>query len=350
MNYIILLFLSFLLYWINYFFFKKFHKFLDKIDIIDKNFVKPQSFHTSPTPRIGGFLLIFNIVFLCIFAKFFFNTNYYVFIFAVPFFFIGFIDDTKVIENPKFRLIILISIIVTFLFFSNLNLENTGFSLINYFLSNYILFKIIFLLFCFLTIINGSNFIDGFNGLLTIHSLIILMILGFMNYDNDLFPKILIVILSLIIFLLFNFPKAKMFLGDSGAYIIGFLISYFVIETSIQNNNVSPIFFCILLFYLFFEVLFSFCRKKLSNISPLHPDKKHLHMVLFRILNTKIFNNKLKSNYFTSVSINITYMVMISPTFFIYDNGFLCKLYFITLICIYLLIYFNLRKYDKKEN
>ena len=245
--------------------------------------------------------------------------------------------------------------IIFLLFFINyfsVQIQYLDLFFLKFWLKNKILSNI-FVLICFLFVVNGANLIDGFNGLLCINLIIVNSVLLFLNLNaNHLEFAFFLTgqIIILVAFLLFNFPKAKIFLGDSGAYIIGFMISYFVIETSIQNNNVSPIFFCILLFYLFFEVLFSFCRKKLSNISPFLPDKNHLHMVLFRILNTKIFNNKLKSNYFTSVSINVTYMVMIFPTFFIYDNGFLCKLYFITLICIYLLIYFNLRKYEKKQN
>ena len=113
-------------------------------------------------------------------------------------------------------------------------------------------------------IINGSNLIDGFNGLLAFQLIIINSILLFINIENE-FQTISILITAqiiiLLIFLLFNFPSAKMFMGDGGAYLFGTFTALNVIETNNLNPNISSFFFCILLFYLFFEVFFSFFRK-----------------------------------------------------------------------------------------
>ena len=109
--------------------------------------------------------------------------------------------------------------------------------------------------------INGANLIDGYNGLLGLHSLIIIVNLFLINYINensDLAFLLFLVILVLINFLIFNFPKAKIFLGDGGAYFLGARIAVTTIKTSIANPEISPFYFCILLFYLFFEVFFSF--------------------------------------------------------------------------------------------
>ena len=65
-------------------------------------------------------------------------------------------------------------------------------------------------------------------------------------------------IIILLSFILFNFPRAKIFLGDSGAYLMGSLIALNVIVTNNLNQNISSFFFCTLLFYIFFEVFFSF--------------------------------------------------------------------------------------------
>ena len=52
-----------------------------------------------------------------------------------------------------------------------------------------------------------------------------------------------------------------MFLGDSGSYLFGSLVALNIIITNNLNPYISSFFFCILLFYLFFEVFFSFVRK-----------------------------------------------------------------------------------------
>ena len=120
---------------------------------------------------------------------------------------------------------------------------------------------IFFIVLCFLFIINGSNLIDGFNGLLAFQLIIINSILLFINIENE-FQTISILITAqiiiLLIFLLFNFPSAKMFMGDGGAYLFGTFTALNVIETNNLNPNISSFFFCILLFYLFFEVFFIF--------------------------------------------------------------------------------------------
>ena len=112
-----------------------------------------------------------------------------------------------------------------------------------------------------LFIINGSNLIDGFNGLLSIHLIIINLILLFLNLNNDYQNIIWILISQIIIlfsFLVFNFPKAQIFMGDSGSYLFGSITALSIIKTNNNNPDISSLFFCILLFYLFFEVFFSF--------------------------------------------------------------------------------------------
>ena len=143
----------------------------------------------------------------------------------------------------------------------------------------------------------------------------------------------------LLIFIFFNFPKAKVFLGDSGAYFLGAFTAISVIKTSLENPEISPFYFCILLFYLFFEVFFSFFRKLLKEkTSPIHPDKKHLHMILYKML-LKKNNDILKSNYLTSIIINLIYLLLILPAVFMMKNGSFCKYYSLMFFIIYIFSY-----------
>ena len=133
-------------------------------------------------------------------------------------------------------------------------------------------------------VINGANLIDGFNGLLTINLIIINVILAHVNISNENLEFSILIISQVIIllsFLLFNFPNAKLFLGDSGSYTMGGLTGLNVIITNNLNPEISSFFFCTLLFYIFFEVFFSFLRKISQKKSPIHPDNEHLHMLSF---------------------------------------------------------------------
>ncbi len=70
----------------------------------------------------------------------------------------------------------------------------------------------------------------------------------------------------------------------------------------------------------------------------MHPDKKHLHMLLYKWL-IKKNNNKLKSNYYVAVIINIVYLTLITPAILMMDDGMFCKYYSIVLFITYIFSY-----------
>ena len=318
------------------------------IVLTDSDFDKPQAFHSEYILRLGGTAIFFslNIVFLYLFYfKNIFIIEYISF--SAIFFMLGIFDDSKIKIAPKFRLIMMIVFLITLVISCDLYIEKSGIESLNNLLEIDI-FALPFICLCFLFIINGSNLIDGFNGLLGIHSLIIFIILFIINFTNgntDLMYILLYISIVILVFLKFNFPHAKMFLGDSGAYIIGSLIAVSAIKTSIINPSISPFFFCILLFYLFTEVFFSFFRKILiARQSPLLPDNKHLHMILYKFF-LKNKKTKLESNYSVSIYINLIYLILILPGVFFMEYGLFCRYYFFSLLIIYPIFY---KVIDKK--
>ena len=262
--------------------------------------------------------------------------------FCTLFFLLGLIDDLKINIKPSFRLFLMVIFLVILVKYNNFYLEYTGIEILNNWLNNSEIFSLIFISLCFLFVINGANLIDGYNGLLGLHSIIILanlFLINFLNGNIDLANILFFQILILTVFLIFNFPIAKVFLGDSGSYYLGTFIAISVIKTSIENTDISPFYFCILLFYLFFEVFFSFFRKLFKEkISPIHPDGKHLHMLIFKIL-VKKNNDKIKSNYYVSILINLIYLAMIIPAILMMTNGLFCKYYSVVFFITYLLLY-----------
>jgi UDP-N-acetylmuramyl pentapeptide phosphotransferase/UDP-N-acetylglucosamine-1-phosphate transferase len=239
----------------------------------DKEFYKPQAFHNRAIPRVGGFLIfIFFIFFISIFFKkdyFFFK----IFTLASVFFIVGFLGDFNVKIKPEKRLLFMLIASFFLIYFFDIKIIRTQLFLLDYFISSHQIVSVIFVCLCFVFICNGCNFIDGFNGLLIIHSIIILCILYFINYQNGNVDFIKYLILFLLVssvsVLFYNFPIAKIFLGDGGAYFLGVIISLIIIELSNLNQVISPFFFAGILFYIFFEVFFSFFRKIFSKLSPL---------------------------------------------------------------------------------
>ena len=340
-NFILLFFLiSF-----GLFFYKFFYFFLKKYNLkilIDDEFTKPQAFHVQAVPTAGGIGIFFSFLILCFYFYLTKQILYFEYLsFCTLFFLLGLADDLKLYVKPKLRLIVMTILLITLVILNGFYVKNTGIEFLNRFLEIDI-FALFFVCLCFLFIINGSNLIDGYNGLLSIHTLIILINLFFVNYfgrNNDLAFLIFFMILILAVFLKYNFPKAKLFLGDSGSYFLGTIIAISTIKTSIANPLISPFYFCILLFYLFFEVFFSFIRKIVrEKKSPLFPDDKHLHMLVYKYL-VKKNGNKLKSNYSVALILNLVYLIMIIPSIFAMENGMFCKYYSILLFVTYLFFY-----------
>ena len=341
---------SFLLLFLGYFLKKYFLVMFQKLKfnlLNDDQFKKPQAFHENSTYRLGGIIIFFLLILVFLYLFFSKNIFFIEYIsFCTLFFLLGLMDDLKINIRPKFRLLTMVCFLLILIIYNNFYIEKTGIDFLDDLLDIDI-FALFFVSLCFLFIINGANLIDGFNGLLGIHTLIIISNLFIVNYitgNQDLAFLLLCGIIIITIFLKYNFPKPKIFLGDSGAYFLGAFVAISAIKTSIANPSISPFYFCILLFYLFFEVFFSFIRKiSVEKKSPLFPDNKHLHMLIYHILNKKI-NNKLKSNCYVSIIINTIYLLLIIPAILMMTSGLFCKYYSMLFFLVYILSYKILRK------
>ena len=126
---------------------------------------------------------------------------------------------------------------------------------------------------------------------------------------------------------------------------MGGLVALNTIITNNLNPNYSSFFFCILLFYLFFEVFFSFIRKVFQKKSPVHPDGEHLHMLVFKKVSLRYGNHE--GNYTNSIIINLVYFISIFPALYFAKDPIVSRYWFFSLIVIYLLIYYRLYRLTK---
>ena len=336
---------SFIFFLIFTFLLEKYPYYFSRL--LDLDFNKPQSFHKIPTLRIGGLLIFLQLIIIIIF----FHIDQIILgLVALLFtnFFLGFLDDTKIIQNPFLRFFIFILVNLFLIIFFNIKINNFDFILFDY-LNSFNFFSYFIILLALFFVINGSNLIDGFNGLLTIHALIIFTILLYICFKLNLenfFNYIFVLYCGLFFFLSLNFPKAKYFLGDNGSFLIGSSLSYFIIIIANSEIIISPFFYAIILYYIFFEIFFSVFRKLFEKKNPFYADKFHLHMLIFLYLSRA--NNLYKSNYLTSIFINIVYLITLIPTIYFYNNTLICKIYFVILFFFYLFIYLFLRIKCKK--
>jgi UDP-GlcNAc:undecaprenyl-phosphate/decaprenyl-phosphate GlcNAc-1-phosphate transferase len=121
----------------------------------------------------------------------------------------------------------------------------------------------------------------------------------------------------------FNFPLGKIFIGDGGAYFIGFMMAIIGLMLGIRNEEVSHWFILLLFIYPLYETVFSIYRKKIvRGTSPSQPDGYHLHMLIYkRLVKCKTFkNNKVMCNSVTSPFLWVLSLVGIIPAIIWYDN------------------------------
>ena len=276
-----------------------------------------QSFSNKKNiPVTGGLFLLIPIVF--------FLNNLFINCFIVLIYLVGFFSDRKILISPKIRFLIQCVLILLFVVIFDIRINSSRIELFDKILSNEI-FAISFSAFCLLILINGSNFIDGLNGLLIFSAIIILLMLAKLNLiDNSIITdqSIYLIIFTLLLLLLLNIFNVLM-LGDSGAYLLGFFIGFLIISSHISNPNISPYFFISLIWYPCFENLFSILRKLNKEFSPLKPDSKHLHQLVLFFLTKKfdlklILSNNLSSGIICFFNFLIIYISTLNPsnTFF----------------------------------
>jgi len=201
-----------------------------------------------------------------------------------------------------------------------------------------------------LILINGSNFIDGLNGLLIGYTLIVLFFL----HDNGLlleigFEKnnIFFILFVLLFSLILNFSN-KLMLGDSGAYFIALFLGYVLIKSHNYNTIISPYYFIVLIWYPCFENLFSIIRKFIIRKSPANPDKLHLHHLLFLTFKKKLKLNKIFLNNISSTLINSVNLMILLLSSYDPSNTKYQIIIIFSSILVYILSYLCLLKFNKK--
>ena len=263
-------------------------------------------------PLTGGLFL--SLISIAIF----YNDYFLMCIFLLIISLIGFCSDIKFLSSPRLRFLLQTITILIFVYLSELHIKETKIILLDFLLEN-IFISILFTTFCLTIIINGTNFIDGLNGLTIGYFLAISLMILKLGFIDDLYieqNKLVFFIYLLICLFILNVYN-KLYLGDSGAYGLGFIISFFLITIYQNNQNISAFYIVLLLWYPAFENLFSIIRKFRLKRSPIYPDSKHLHQLLFYFIKKKFKKKETFSNNLSSILIliyNLSIFIIASMT------------------------------------
>ena len=334
--------INFLIFLVIYFILNKIClKFNFLIDKKETSEHKKKILTDINTPLTGGLIFIIYFIYISIYG------NHILLISTIILYAIGLMSDVNFLSSPIKRILLQSLVILMFVLNADLIIQTLSLDILDDFLKFKVI-NILFILVCFLVLINGFNFLDGINTLVVFNFLICFLSLYYVSTEFNLsldfvFIQNLIIILSII--LVFNF-FGKSFLGDSGTYAISFLIGFICINFAYENYLVvSPYFVACLLWYPAIENLFSIIRRFFSKKELSLADNNHLHHYLYlNIQRNKFFKKNIYLNSFTGLFINM-YMIFSAFLATLFYNHTQTLILIILLnISVYLFIYILLSK------
>ena len=252
--------------------------------------------------RIGGiapFLSILLSIFICFFLNQFniypfeFELNYYLISSLIFYFFLGLFEDIYGIRLFKRLLMQILFGIFIWKFGYRVETLNLFFPFSNQFifeLSNFT--SLIFSILWFAGLVNAINWIDGLDGLAAGQSIIMLLAISYICFQNNFLNEGIIGIIiagSFLGFLKYNYYPSSVLMGDGGSYLLGSSLAFLsLISTSNFNqiytqplsSNINLLIIYPILFIPLTDMIFVIAKRFLSNSSIFYPDRRHFHYYL----------------------------------------------------------------------
>jgi UDP-GlcNAc:undecaprenyl-phosphate/decaprenyl-phosphate GlcNAc-1-phosphate transferase len=268
---------------------------------------------------------------------------------ALPLFGIGITEDLTKHIGVRIRLIFAFLSGLLFLYFFDIHAIRLDIPIIDT-LMGYSAVAIFFLAFAITGLANAYNIIDGFNGLASMVAVIAataILYIAFKVQDPLVMSLTFMIIGSMIGFFIWNYPKGLLFLGDGGAYLIGFLIALASVLLVVRNSSVSPWFALMVNAYPIFETIFTIWRRSIHRErSPGLPDGAHFHSLIYRrIMRWVRHNNQhdpYRNNAKTSPYLWILSSIGVVPAIVWWNETRMLMLTSIMFIAVYVYVYFRI--------
>ena len=257
----------------------------------DHDLSGPQKFHARVVPRVGGVGVMVAIVAGGVIAQIsespVAHSLWLLIACSLPAFVAGITEDFTKNVSPRRRLGAAAISAGLAIWLLDAAITRTDIPGIDH-LIRWLPFAVVLTVFAVAGVANAVNIIDGFNGLASMCVLMMVLALGYVAFqvgDAFVFTAALITAGAVLGFFVWNFPAGLIFLGDGGAYLLGFLLGELSILLVHRNATVSPIFPLLLCAYPIFETVFTIYRRKVvRGVATAAPDGIHLHTLIHRRL------------------------------------------------------------------
>ncbi len=298
----------------------------------DHDLSGPQKFHASPVPRIGGLGIVMGVLagaWVMWSREALAGQQAFVLLACgLPALVAGLTEDLTKRVTPAHRLLATAVSALLAVWLLDAVLIRTAIPGLDWIVQFPILAALVSV-FVVAGVANAINIIDGFNGLASMCGVLILLCLAYVAFQvNDLLLAWLALagVGALLGFFVWNFPAGLIFLGDGGAYFLGFYIAELAIMLLHRNPTVSPMFPLLLCIYPVFETVFSIYRRRfLRAMPPSMPDGIHLHSLIYRrVMRWAVGNRSAKAltrrNSMTSPYLWLLCMFAAIPSVLFWDN------------------------------
>jgi len=321
----------------------------------DNHLDGPQKFHKAIACRIGG-LPIFCASYIGLLFQSKLDSEHIELLLlpacVAPVFAIGIAEDLTKRITPKLRLIFTAFGAGLSVYLLHTQVQHLGINYLNYLVITPAS-SIAFSIFAITGLSNAYNMIDGFHGLASMVAVITLASICYLALhfgDRFIFINSYTMIFAILGFFVFNYPRGLIFLGDGGAYLIGFWIAVLSILIVNRHPEISPFFALMVNAYPITEALFTIYRRLLHQAkNPSLPDGLHFHSLIFRrIMRQGPIKNEAEwfnTNSKTSPYLWILSLLSIIPAVFFWNSTLILSIFFVFFAILYVWLYTSIILY-----
>ena len=324
---------------------------------LDHDTSGPQKFHARPVPRIGGVGIFAGLVAAGVAMTWWEpaarNPALQLLICGLPALGMGLIEDFTKRVSPAKRLVATAVSAALAILMLDASVTRTDIPGLDWFVA-FALGATLVTIFAVAGIANSVNIIDGFNGLASMCAVLMLMSLAYVAFevgDRTVALLALAGVGAVLGFFIWNFPAGLIFLGDGGAYFLGFYVAEVAILLLHRNPSVSPLFPLLVVIYPVFETVFSIYRRRvLRAVAPSVPDGIHLHSLIYRrvmrwAIGSRGARSLTRRNSMTSPYLWALCMLSVVPAVLFWNNSLLLSLFLFLFALSYLTLYWRIVRF-----
>ena len=323
----------------------------------DHDLAGPQKFHAAPVPRVGGIGIFAGVLAGAALQWFRFPDlgvpTLLLLACALPAFGSGLTEDLTKTQSPRRRLFFTAVSAALAVVLLDAAIVRTAIPGLDWLVSMRIGAAMV-TVFVVAGVANSINIIDGFNGLASMCAVLILGSIGYVAFQVG---DGLIVALAaagagaVLGFFVWNFPSGLIFLGDGGAYFLGFYIAELAIMLLYRNPAVSPMFPLLVCIYPVFETIFSIYRRVMLRDQPAGlPDGIHLHSLIYRrvmrwTVGKSSKRSQIRRNSMTSPYLWMLCMMAVVPSMLFWDSTPLLMSFIVLFGVVYTGLYWRIVRF-----